>query len=1161
MTWMRVFGLVIVFACGAAPRSAPKPPPSIPADPTLGICAEGQTPNVIGVRTLVDASRVALDRGCPREAMLDAIAARTADGGSAGPNRALVALAVLEAGQDAHSQMLGSTGTMVYDESDLPGDAWLEPASVDHIADLLNAVGEGVRQGTVPVAVREAGRMFRVVSRFAPAIACPTVDAGVPHRDRTKMKSVFLGAWKEEFIGGDSSGMQSARAFDAAADCDLREATRLLEVVVKSQETAGDTVATIDTTLTFWETLYFPGGRVGDFGRRPISTAVEQTRRAREAEAVLHGDGESYARNARAATFLETIEKKFSDDSSDGTSPADIMYTRLQWLLALTEYRLTGKPANAVTRATKAIERAGHAKRADLLDASRAVAILASVELGHLVPAKLSELFASIERRGAVGLRSAIVHLIWESARELELRGRSQEALDLLLAARDAAKTLGSDDMTLLHGAVPGLLYRQGRLEEALPEYEKTERDLRANPDRASKTTAFRMLALETKIAKGSARGYFPGQSKQSPALAAAANAIDDGDISALSTVLQTPLEPLHELYLVDETCAARPKELAAAGTYLLDHRKELFGNDQSGDGLMWIDVSAASLMSCGGVLHDPELFRIGLELARLTGRDLDLPEVIADRNSASGDFVTAAAAWERGNREQLSGVDARGALQTSQTSGRLLEQAAVANLSMTPARVPAAVALLEQSRARDLRAARASRRPDTDDPAEKLVLAKDRQVGSAAARVRALVKLQRDGGAGDARSFDAAIAKARNDVARLTSEREAAARQLQVTDQRAYRAAALAPPISMAELQTRLLDDEVLIYYLVRTFDAYALVIDRHSAQAVSLQAVDAAKLPSTVTRLNAYRRELRDATEGRGLVRIGKDDRRPTPTRSNLATIRADLYNALVRPLEPLLPVGKRVLIVPDENTADLAFAELGTAERPWIARNPIRILPGTYLLDPQGRNYAKGRALVVGDAAFGVVRDQDVWAPLPGTRKEAIEVARALGTTPILGADVTEEIVKRQIATAPIIHLATHGMADPLRPEYSMVVLSAPKPSSTEDGFLHGYEIEHLRLSATLVVLSACETGKGHTRGSEGVLALDRAFLLAGANTVISSLWVVPDDATAAMMTRFYTELTAKHPPDVALAIAMNYVRVQPKWADPLYWAAFRVVGGAR
>jgi CHAT domain-containing protein len=185
-------------------------------------------------------------------------------------------------------------------------------------------------------------------------------------------------------------------------------------------------------------------------------------------------------------------------------------------------------------------------------------------------------------------------------------------------------------------------------------------------------------------------------------------------------------------------------------------------------------------------------------------------------------------------------------------------------------------------------------------------------------------------------------------------------------------------------------------------------------------------------------------------------------------------------------------------------------------------------------------------------------EAWAPLPGTRQEVEVIAGLLSARPLTGGEADEGMVKARLPGATVAHFATHGRADPLRPAFSLLVLARPRPGSAEDGFLHAFEIEALRMRAQLVVLSACETGKGSPRGSEGVMALDRAFLIAGAGAVVSSLWQVADDATAALMSAFYQSLSRGRPADAALADAMGQVRAEPRWSDPRYWSAFRLVG---
>ena len=117
--------------------------------------------------------------------------------------------------------------------------------------------------------------------------------------------------------------------------------------------------------------------------------------------------------------------------------------------------------------------------------------------------------------------------------------------------------------------------------------------------------------------------------------------------------------------------------------------------------------------------------------------------------------------------------------------------------------------------------------------------------------------------------------------------------------------------------------------------------------------------------------------------------------------------------------------------------------------------------------------------------------------------------------------------------------------------------PLRPGMDDGILTAYEISQMNLSNTeLVVLSACETGLGDIQGNEGVYGLQRAFKIAGAKYLIMSLWQVPDQQTARLMTLFYKKwLTEKMTIPEAFRAAQNELR--GRGFDPLYWAGFVLV----
>jgi CHAT domain-containing protein len=157
-------------------------------------------------------------------------------------------------------------------------------------------------------------------------------------------------------------------------------------------------------------------------------------------------------------------------------------------------------------------------------------------------------------------------------------------------------------------------------------------------------------------------------------------------------------------------------------------------------------------------------------------------------------------------------------------------------------------------------------------------------------------------------------------------------------------------------------------------------------------------------------------------------------------------------------------------------------------------------------------------------------------------------------------------RNMATNPnladyqIVHLATHGLLDPVNPELSGVVLSLlDENGDNQNGFLRLNDIFNLNLPAELVVLSACETGLGENIRGEGLVGLTRGFMYAGARRVVVSLWAVNDLATSEVMARFYQKmLNEEQNPVVALRQAQLEMWNSGQWQSPYYWAAFTIQG---
>jgi len=192
----------------------------------------------------------------------------------------------------------------------------------------------------------------------------------------------------------------------------------------------------------------------------------------------------------------------------------------------------------------------------------------------------------------------------------------------------------------------------------------------------------------------------------------------------------------------------------------------------------------------------------------------------------------------------------------------------------------------------------------------------------------------------------------------------------------------------------------------------------------------------------------------------------------------------------------------------------------------------------------------------------------ARLAGTRTEADQISKLVKTAGgqadvWLDLNASEDNVDaREVNKYRVIHIATHGLLDAERPQFTGLVLSLIGNKS-QDGFLRTDEVFNLKLGAPLVMLSACETGLGKEKRGEGVMGLTRAFMYAGAPTVGVSLWSVADKSTADLMTEFYKRLLASDTasPSTSMREAQMAMIAGKKYSAPFYWAPFVLVGDWR
>ncbi|MEM6252882.1 MAG: CHAT domain-containing protein [Cyanobacteria bacterium P01_D01_bin.156] len=297
--------------------------------------------------------------------------------------------------------------------------------------------------------------------------------------------------------------------------------------------------------------------------------------------------------------------------------------------------------------------------------------------------------------------------------------------------------------------------------------------------------------------------------------------------------------------------------------------------------------------------------------------------------------------------------------------------------------------------------------------------------------------------------------------------------------------------------------------------------------------------------------------------------------------------VYDLLIEPIHDLLPQNpeEHVMLVPDEGLETIPFPALLDAEgRHLIETHTLSVIPSiqafNILQASDNLSFLESSTeelLIVGNPEMPMLPGESATlVQLPGAETEASKIASLLGGDATLRENATESAVLNQIVDAKLIHFATHGFmtwniagAKPsdniedlsiLANEELINLINSPgalafTPSSGDNGLLTASEISNLRLTADLVVLSACDTGHGLST-SDGLLGLPRSFLSAGASSVVVSLWSIPDMPTTDLMIDFYTNLQQGKTKAQALRHAM--LSTMKKHPDPNDWAAFLLIG---
>ncbi|MGB2868658.1 MAG: CHAT domain-containing tetratricopeptide repeat protein [Bacteroidota bacterium] len=171
---------------------------------------------------------------------------------------------------------------------------------------------------------------------------------------------------------------------------------------------------------------------------------------------------------------------------------------------------------------------------------------------------------------------------------------------------------------------------------------------------------------------------------------------------------------------------------------------------------------------------------------------------------------------------------------------------------------------------------------------------------------------------------------------------------------------------------------------------------------------------------------------------------------------------------------------------------------------------------------------------------------------------EANKRKGTAFLHSAASESEFKSAKVGSSRFVHVATHGIIQEDSPKLSALVFAMPEKGSWDDGVLYAGEVYNLKLNADLVVLSACESGLGKVAKGEGILGLTRGFLYAGAKNLLVSLWQVADKSTADLMVEFYRNVLKGQSLPSALRNAKLTMIKEKKFAHPVEWSPFVLMG---
>ena len=280
--------------------------------------------------------------------------------------------------------------------------------------------------------------------------------------------------------------------------------------------------------------------------------------------------------------------------------------------------------------------------------------------------------------------------------------------------------------------------------------------------------------------------------------------------------------------------------------------------------------------------------------------------------------------------------------------------------------------------------------------------------------------------------------------------------------------------------------------------------------------------------------------------------------------------MYDMVIGPVVDMIH-GNEITIVPDGPLFLSPFAAFVDQHSKFLSETfTIRLIPTLaslkMLAEFPGSYHSTTGALLVGDPWVGSVRigtkgqrkgKKKRLPQLPAAKREVEMIGKIVKTEPLTGERATKEEVLRRLHSVVLVHIAAHGKAETGEIALSPNPTQLPGIPKEEDYLLKMEDVKNAKMQAKLVVLSCCHSGRGEIK-SEGVVGIARAFLGAGARSVLASLWAISDEATQEFMRNFYNNLAKGLCASKCLNQAMKVMRESDRFSRVEHWAPFVLIG---